>query len=55
MENDKWQMSRAKPTRFYLPFIIFQLSLVIVQGIAGSAEIRNPEWLHMPDLLNSGF
>jgi len=26
MENDKWKMSRAKPARFYLSFIIFRIA-----------------------------
>jgi len=31
MENDEWQMSRAKPTRFYLSFIIFHLPFFIFE------------------------
>src|SRR5881396_3390230 len=41
MENDKWQMSRAKPARSYLSFIIFHLSFVIFRS-ADSAENLRP-------------
>ena len=41
MENDKWKMSRAKPARFYLSFIIFHLSFIIFR-IADIAETQIP-------------